>query len=230
MAAVTEVFLGPNDGSAAEWESLLGRTASRTGAGRACRRRCTPTTSATSAVSPSRNPGCTLLYAGGIGGFYRQDVFLEAVAELSRDEGIRLDLVVPAREVDSLREQLASAGVSPDAAVRVIVEDLTRYLPATRDVVGVVLFDGHYAAHAFPFKTVSMLERGLHVLCFDQMAVADFLRPYGAGLLCDRDPASVVEAVRTYRERPDRLPVEQLLEEESWAARVRQLEALLATG
>lgn len=230
LAEVTEVFLGPNDGSAAEWESLLSPhgVTHRRWAG----------------LPPALHPdnvcdigrlaeqeqGLTMLYAGGIGGFYKQDVFMAAVAELSSDDGLRLDLVVPATEVDALRSQLEQAGVSSDAAVRVIVQDLSWYLPVTRDVVGVVLFDGKYAAHAFPFKTVSMLERGLHVLCFDEMAVADFLRPYDAGLLCDRDAGSVVDAVRAYRQRHDRIPVAALLEDESWGARVRQVRDLLKTS
>ncbi len=229
LSGATDLFLAPNEGSVREWQRLLGAHGVTHDRWDALPPALHPDNVCDIGGLAGGAPGLTVLYAGGTTGFYKQDVFLEAVAELSGDEGLRLDLVVPPTDADALRESLTGAGVV-QGSTRVIVEDLSRYVPLTGEVVGVALFDGHYATHGFPFKTVSMLERGLHVLCFRDMAVADFLGRYEAAVLCDRDPASVVAAVRAYRSGHGRIRVHELLEAESWSARVDRLRDLLAAA
>ena len=230
MAAETELFLAPNQGTEAAWAGLLAAEGLQHRRWGSLPPALHPDNVCTIEGFAAGVPGLTLLYAGGSNAFYRQDIFLGAVAELSKVPGFHLDLVVREAEAADLAESLERAGIVSQDAVRVITEDLSRYVPVTGTVLGVAVLDGTYAAHAFPFKTVSMLERGLHVLCFEDMAVADFLRRYDAGVLCGRDVASVVEHARAYAERHDRIDVPALLRQESWAARVDQVDALLAAG
>ena len=223
MASASELLLAPNDGSREEFEELL----TDRGVPQSRWDTLPPALSPENACSieglAGAEQGLTLLYAGGTNGFYRQDIFLAAVAELSRQDGFHLDLVVRQSEAQDLAESLDRADVAPGGKVRVITDDLSTYVPATANVLGVVLLDGRYATRAFPYKTVSMLERGLHVLCFEDMAIVPFLRRYDAGVTCSRDVASVVAAVQAYRARHDRVDVALVLEQESWSARLDSL-------
>ena len=54
-----------------------------------------------------------------------------------------------------------------------------RFFPT---VVGVVLLGGEYARFSFPYKTMSLIERGYPVLCFADMGIADFLERNRVGL------------------------------------------------
>jgi hypothetical protein len=125
--------------------------------------------------------------------------------------------------VDYTTSVLAEAGLSIGPAVRVLNQELSHYVPPTRSVLGVLLLESRYAAGAFSFKTVSMLERGLHVLCYSDLAVAEYLREHDAGVLCDRSVEAVVSAIRAYENRHDRIDLRRLLASEAWDARVEGL-------
>ena len=223
MASVTELFLAPNEGSRTEFQELLSNHDVDTAHWSVLPPALHPDNVCNIESLAKKVPGLTLLYAGGTNGFYRQDVFLSAIAELSKERGFHLDLVVRDAEAEHLAESLQRASLAPRRTVRVITEDLSRYVPLTPNVLGVALLDGRYATRAFPYKTVSMLERGLHVLCFEDMAIAGFLDKYDAGVFCDRDVASVVDAARRYRDRHDRIDVSALMANESWTARIDDL-------
>lgn len=169
-----------------------------------------------------RKRGLTLLYAGGMNDFYRQDMFLSAVAELQKEPDFFLDMVVRERELPFVERAIARAGVDSERT-RVLTQDLSAYVPRTRTVLGVILLDGEYARFSFPYKTVSMLERGLHVLCYADVPTTSWLSRFGAAVPCDPHPESILSSARAYKDRHDRINVDQILESESWHARLAQV-------
>lgn len=133
--------------------------------------------------------GVTLLYAGGVGGIYGLEQYLSAVDGL--DPQVRLDFVVRPGERALLEGMLEVHGLADRPGLRVSTVPLEWHVPLTRDVVGVVLLGGEYARFSFPYKTMSLIERGHPVLCFADMGIADFLRRAGAGAGVDRSPEAI---------------------------------------
>lgn len=138
--------------------------------------------------------GLTLLYAGGVGGIYGLGLYLSAVAGLEAD--VHLDFVVRPAERGLLDALLEEHGLAGRPGLRVTTVPLEWHVPATRDVVGVVLLGGEYARFSFPYKTMSLLERGYPVLCFEDMGIAPFLEENGVGLGVARTPEAVRAGLR----------------------------------
>lgn len=141
------------------------------------------------AARPAEEDGVTLLYAGGVGSVYGLDLYLEAAAGLNAD--VRLDFVVRVGERAHLEELLERHGLDDRPGVRITTVPLEWHVPLTRSVVGSVLLGSGYAALAFPFKTMSLVERSHPILCFSDMAIADLVRGEGLGTAVERDVASV---------------------------------------
>ena len=159
----------------------------------------------------------TLLYAGGVGGIYGLGQYLTAVGTL--DPQVRLDFVVRAGERSVLEDLLAEHGLADRPGLRITTVPLEWYVPATRTVVGVVLLGGEYARFSFPYKTMSLIERGYPVLCFADMGIADFLERNRVGLGVARSSeairAGIVALVR------DGAPgMAEAQRSQSWAVRV----------
>ncbi|CAM3634762.1 hypothetical protein E4A47_01665 [Micrococcus flavus] len=133
--------------------------------------------------------GVTLLYAGGVSSVYGLDLYLEAAAGLEAD--VRLDFVVRVGERAHLEELLERHGLADRSGVRITTVPLEWHVPLTRSVVGSVLLGSGYAALAFPFKTMSLVERSHPILCFSDMAIADLVQGEGLGTAVERDVASV---------------------------------------
>lgn len=159
----------------------------------------------------------TLLYAGGVGGIYGLGQYLTAVGTL--DPQVRLDFVVRTGERSVLEDMLAEHGLADRPGLRITTVPLEWYVPATRTVVGVVLLGGEYARFSFPYKTMSLIERGYPVLCFADMGIADFLERNRVGLGVARSSeairAGIVALVR------DGAPgMAEAQRSQSWAVRV----------
>lgn len=176
------------------------------------------------AVAPDAGRA-TLLYAGGVGSLYGLDEYLSAVQGLG--EEVHLDFVVRAAEVDLLHVLLERHGLSDHPRLRILTESLEWYLPTTRRVIGAVLLGGEYARFSFPYKTVSLLERGCAVLCFEDMAIADFVRERQIGEVCARHPDAVREAIAGLMVG-EPLGLESAQREETWSARVQALRCEVA--
>ncbi|MGW3944794.1 hypothetical protein ACWEBH_01345 [Micrococcus endophyticus] len=169
--------------------------------------------------------GVTLLYAGGVSAIYGLEQYLSAVDGLGDD--VRLDFVVRPGERAALEEMLEVHGLTGRPGLRVTTVPLEWHVPLTRDVVGVVLLGGEYARFSFPYKTMSLIERGHPVLCFADMGIAEFLERSGAGLGVGRSP----EAIRAglaglVREGAPGMAATQ--REHTWDARVARARAARA--
>lgn len=138
--------------------------------------------------------GVTLLYAGGVSSIYGLDLYLEAAAGL--EQTVRLDFVVRAGERSCLEELIERHGLGGRPGVRVTTVPLEWHVPATRTVVGSVLLGSGYAAMAFPFKTMSLVERNHPILCFADMAIAPLVRGERLGVAVERDVASIRAGLR----------------------------------
>ena len=166
--------------------------------------------------------GLTLLYAGGVSGIYGLGQYLDAAARL--DEAIRLDFVVRPGERDALDALLEDHGLADRPGVRVTTVPFEWYVPGTADVVGVVLLGGEYARFSFPYKTMSLVERGYPILCFADMAIAAFLEENRLGLGVDRD----ADAIRAGLERLAELGapgVGEAQRSQTWGARLNAARA-----
>ncbi|MCV7742078.1 hypothetical protein N3356_010130 [Micrococcus luteus] len=217
MAAAADRLAAPSAESGAGFDALLARH----GRGPVDWLPLPPAVSPANTV-PADAPaigeeGVTLLYAGGVGGIYGLGQYLTAVGTL--DPQVRLDFVVRAGERSVLEDLLAEHGLADRPGLRITTVPLEWYVPATRTVVGVVLLGGEYARFSFPYKTMSLIERGYPVLCFADMGIADFLERNRVGLGVARSSeairAGIVALVR------DGAPgMAEAQRSQSWAVRV----------
>ncbi|MGM7669976.1 hypothetical protein [Microbacterium sp. A93] len=166
----------------------------------------------------------TLLYAGGVSELYGLDEYLAALNGL--DESLLLDFVVRPLEVGRLHAMLELHGLQAHPGLRVITESLEWYVPRSRRTIGAVLLGGSYARFSFPYKTMSLIERGYAVLCFEDMAIADFVQDRRIGVACPRSQDGVREGIQALL-RHDLAGLTQAREQETWDVRVAGLIAHL---
>ncbi|WP_189351079.1 hypothetical protein [Zhihengliuella salsuginis] len=220
----TDVLLAPCDASAVGFESLLAGLDDAEYRWAAM----PPAVADANAVTPHANASetTTLLYAGGVGSFYAMDSYLQAITSLPT-ERFRFDFLVRPAEVENLVGFLAAHGLEDDARVAITTDELDVYAPREGVTIGTVLLDSEYARFAFPYKTVSMLEKGFPLLTYSDMAIADFVESNEIGTTCERTAASVAEALEAMSRHDYTDAIRRARVTESWTARIRQLEALL---
>ncbi|MCV7472840.1 hypothetical protein ABZ787_06845 [Micrococcus luteus] len=169
-------------------------------------------------------PGITLLYAGGLNSVYSMDRYLESIQGL--DGRFLLDFVVRESEKGRLAADLDRHGIPVDDRVRLITAELDHYRPRTADCFGVILLDSEYARFSFPYKTVSMLEHGFPILCFEDMGIASFVRDNGLGVACERSATGVRDGIEelTTVGAPG---LAEARHTQSWEARIAEVRARL---
>ncbi|MGY5318939.1 hypothetical protein ACXA45_06835 [Neomicrococcus lactis] len=171
----------------------------------------------------AQNTGLTLLYAGGTNSVYGMSTYLEAAKEQPK-EGVYFDFVCREAEVDDLIEALRSAGLEDDPRVRIQHVELENYVPQTPTTVGTVLLDSEYAKFSFPYKTVSMIERGFPILTYQDMAIADFVREVGVGVVVERTAASISAGINQIRDHIHEFGFDSARRANSWESRVATVE------
>src|SRR5699024_9680605 len=135
--------------------------------------------------------GITLLYTGGISEIYGMELYLSALSQLS--ESVLLDFVVRKPEAAPLREALDRLGLLDTERTRILHTTMDLYRPRTSRTLGMVLLDSRYAKFAFPYKTVTMIERGYPILCFSDMGIADFVTSNRLGCAVERSAEAIHE-------------------------------------
>lgn len=166
----------------------------------------------------------TLLYAGGVSELYGLDEYLAALTGL--DESLLLDFVVRPLEVNRLQAMLEHHNLQDRPGLRVITEPLEWYVPRSRRSIGAVLLGGSYARFSFPYKTMSLIERGYAVLCFEDMAIAEFVRDRRIGQACPRSQEGIRQGIEALVQH-EMSGLELAREQETWDARVADLIAYL---
>lgn len=169
--------------------------------------------------------GTTLLYAGGMNSVYGMDDYLAAVSD--GETGYLLDFVVRDEEADYLRTCLDRHGLLDQERVRILTVPLDLYRPRTAVCLGIVLLDSDYARFSFPYKTVSMMERGFPVLCYRDMGIAGFVREHRVGIDCERTTESIRAGIEHLVEvgAPG---LERARTTESWDGRVQTVREALS--
>lgn len=169
--------------------------------------------------------GTTLLYAGGMNSVYGMDDYLRAVSD--GDTGYLLDFVVRDEESDYLRTCLDRHGLLDQERVRILTVPLDLYRPRTAVCLGIVLLDSDYARFSFPYKTVSMIERGFPVLCYQDMGIAEFVRDHRVGIGCERSTESIRDGIE-HLVANGAPGLGQARSSETWDRRVRAVRESLA--
>jgi hypothetical protein len=168
--------------------------------------------------------GITLLYSGGISEIYGMDRYLTALTEL--DKSVLIDFVVRKPEIEPLQLELNRLGLLDSGRTRILHTTMDLYQPRTSRTIGAVLLDSEYAKLSFPYKTVTMIERGYPILCYSDMGIADFVVSNDLGLAVERTVEAVLEGVNTLIEHgASGMGTARL--EETWENRVRTIEQLL---
>ncbi len=174
-------------------------------------------------VTPPRSGGggeTTVLYVGGANSIYVMDTFMRALHDLP--EEFRADFIVREAEVDGLRAMLARHDVEEAHRIRILHTTLDRYRPPTPRCVGTVLLDGSYARSSFPYKTISQIERGFPILCYDDMEIAEFVTGLEVGIACERSAAAIREGLITLA-RDGAPGLERAQREQTWRHRLDDL-------
>lgn len=220
LEAVTDLLVAPSDTSAQHFNTLL----ENAGLSRRQWFALPPAVNPHSAVAPVEPPGpkddITVLYVGGTGSIYAMDGYLDALQHLP--ERFKIDFIVRPPEKEQLSEDLSERGLLTGDRTRLLSTTLERYWPRTKHCIGTVLLDSEYGRLSFPYKTVSMLERGFPTLCYEDMGIAEFVTSHDIGIACGRSSEQIVAGItRLADEWVGGIRTAQ--QHETWGVRVRSL-------
>lgn len=155
-------------------------------------------------------PGVTLLYSGGIGTAYKMPSYLDAIEKYLKKgtSGLRgnllfFDFLVRPAEQHVLLEELKERGIAEHPDIRILNGDFDSYEPKTQQTVGVLLLESDYAASAFPYKSVSYIEKGLRFLAFRGSPVERFFGPTGVVISCETDSTALVATLEQLAQAGD---------------------------
>lgn len=220
LEAVTDLLVAPSDTSARYFNTLL------ESAGLSGRQwfALPPAVNPHSAVAPVAPPvpkdDITVLYVGGTGSIYAMDGYLDALQHLS--ERFKIDFIVRPSEKERLRETLSDRGLLTADRTQLLSTTLERYSPRTRHCIGTVLLDSEYGRLSFPYKTISMLERGFPTLCYDDMGIAEFVTSHDIGVACGRSTDQIVAGITRLADGWV-AGISAAQQHETWGARVTSL-------
>lgn len=169
--------------------------------------------------------GVTLLYAGGISEIYGMELYLSAIGGL--DELTMIDFVVREPEAEPLKRELERLGLFESERIRILHTTMDLYHPRTSRTLGIILLDSKYAKFAFPYKTVTMIERGYPILCYSDMGIAEFVVSNDLGIAVERNVDSVREGIKTLI--AEGAPgIQKARKTETWKSRVEQIFKILS--
>lgn len=177
--------------------------------------------------SSVRRTGPTLLYAGGVGAIYSMSNLLSALQQLV-ERNFYVDFVVRQGETDQLIEEIESFGLAEHSHVTISTNSLDVYVPSSNSTIGAILLDSEYARFSFPYKTVSMIEKGFPIITYSDMAISEFVQENSVGEVIQRDVESLIETLERMAQSDYRAAMSAARETESWDARVRQVKSMLA--
>lgn len=173
--------------------------------------------------------GFTLLYAGGTNSVYGMNTYLSALRDHSAEDTY-FDFVCREAEVEDLRAALLDTDLIDDPRVRILHVELENYLPRTPVVVGTILLDSDYAKFSFPYKTVSMIERGFPILTYSDMAIARFVSEFKVGVAVERNAASIGAGIDFIRDHVSDFDFDDARRQNSWTSRVSTVKKVLGAN
>ncbi|TVU83632.1 glycosyltransferase family 4 protein [Corynebacterium aurimucosum] len=193
-----------------------------------------------SACALARGPekGMTFVYSGGIGSAYRMDAYLTAIASILLDESsssssfgrVYFDFVVRPQEQQELIGQLEVLGIAESPFIRVLNGDFNGYRPLTEKACGVLLLESDYGKGAFPYKSVSYLERGFTILCFKDSPVNRLFGPVGVTFATGYDSGEVTATMARAAAEDTHVSWQEIWQKHGWAERLKKIQALAVTA
>lgn len=182
--------------------------------------------------------GMTFVYSGGIGNAYRMDSYLEAVASIVFDETsssngngeVYFDFIVRPQEQPALIVQLEELGIADSASIRVLNGEFSGYRPLTEKACGVLLLESDYGKGAFPYKSVSYLEKGFKILCFKDSPVNRLFGPLGVTFPTEYGSGEVTATMARAANDDDQVTWQEIWQKHSWAERLKKIQAIAVTA
>lgn len=229
MSHVVDTLFSPDDQSTKEFQRLLDRRTAGTYSWAALPPGTNPHNFVTGDAAPTER--ITFVYSGGIGGFYGMDTFLEAVSIAGLDR-FNVDFVIREEDRASLSALLDQHVLSSeDGRIRTLTIDFEDYIPRPGLAIGIVLLDGEYASAAFPYKTMSLLERDYPILAFENMAIVPFIEANDAGYALPRDAKKLAQFFLKLSEmQPTGRSNVWAREANTWLSRVQQARTSAASA
>ncbi|WP_022871602.1 hypothetical protein [Yaniella halotolerans] len=167
----------------------------------------------------------TVLYAGGISSIYSMDIYLAALRDT--DDDVLIDFVVRKPEEPELRDALNRIGLLDSDRVRILNTTMNLYRPRTSQTLGAILMESEYAKHSFPYKTMTMIERGYPIICFKDMGIANFVESNQLGKAVERTEDAIRTGINTLIQTgAPGIPLVRA--RETWDHRVGQIFDMLA--
>ena len=182
--------------------------------------------------------GITFVYSGGIGSAYQMDSYLEAVASTILDEAsssigighVYFDFIVRQQEQQQLIDQLEDLGIADSPSIRVLNREFNGYRPLTEKACGVLLLESDYGKGAFPYKSVSYLEKGFKILCFKDSPVNRLFGPLGVTFATGYESAEVTAAMTRAAADVKDVCWQDVWNKHSWANRLKAIQKLAITA
>jgi hypothetical protein len=230
MSEAVDTLFSPDDQSTKEFVRLLDKRSEGVHTWAALPPGTNPHNFITGDAAPTER--ITLVYSGGVGGFYGMDTFLDAVS-LAGLENFNLDFVIREEDRGSLEALLNEHSMSSEGGrIRTLTVDFEDYIPRPGITLGVVLLDGEYASAAFPYKTMSLLERDYPILTFDNMAIVPFVEANEAGYALPRDAKRLAQFFLSFHETHSRRPPSsgRAREANTWLARVQHARSVAVSA
>jgi hypothetical protein len=169
--------------------------------------------------------GITLLYAGGVSEIYQMELYLTALRNL--EIPTMMDFVVRKPEAERLEHELERHDLLETDRTRILHTTMDLYRPRTSRTLGMVLLDSSYARFAFPYKTVTMIERGYPILCYKDMGIAEFVESNDLGIAVERSAIAIRKGISSLI-RNGAEGIERVRKYETWENRVHGIYRALA--
>lgn len=226
VSEVCDVFFAPNEESASGFITLLGRHNPSNvkwvslPPGISVSNTLPLYSSDTLRASELRT---TFVYSGGVGEVYNMDLYVQAISRLDPRQ-YYFDFIVRQDERERLTKSFQGLSSESRESIRILSLDLIDYIPRTTRCIGVILISSTYAKFSFPYKTMSMIERGYPILTYADMAIARFVDSECVGMTCEESVESVTDAMHEMSGSDlDAYRFSECRESNSWDMRAKRI-------
>lgn len=168
-----------------------------------------------------------LVYSGGFGGIYDIEMLIQALKDIDIDWN--LDLIVRQSDVPAI--ELAFSELSRER-VTIHHGEFKNWKPKAGKNLGVVLLNSQYGNAAFPFKTISYLEKRIPVLAYEGSPAAEFAEAWGVGVSCEPSVESIKDILQSvaHSEWTEDAQWVEALAENTWDERASSIRSALENG
>ena len=174
---------------------------------------------------PDAEPSAlTILYVGGVGGYYQIGELLKAVNAV---ESCRMILCCREQDWEKAKDELEPLLTDRIEVVHKSGEELEGCYQRA-DLCSLMFGHNAYIDMSQPVKAYEYLAHGIPMLATEGMAIADFVKRYDIGWTLDYDAQAIAEQLRRCIEQPEllaekRLRCQEAKPQHTWKARAEQV-------